>query len=407
MKTTQLLTLLLLTPLVAEASSWLDGDRLTGDWKGVRTSQEDAGFKYFAYYSGIFAANVDGGNSTDSSYSGDLFLGMEIDLEKVWGWDDTKFVLSGIDRHGRSIDQAVGGQYSVMQNVGGQNAFLYNITLEKKFLDDTLSVKLGRMSATDDFVGSPYYGFSINNSVNGQIRAALFDGVMTSYPFPVWGGRVKYQPTDETYAMLGVFQLSDDMFNRNAQGVDFLFESGDGVSIFTQGGWNPQLAGRPAHFFAGMNLSFFDMDEFNSPDTRNQFARFYGHADYQVFAEAPDSKEGLVLFATLGYTPFQDVAIIPVQSTFGANYTGLFPGREHDNTVFFATYGKFSNDYAAQQAASGLAESDDEMVLEIGHRFQVTPASYIQPDIQYIIQPGGTGTIDNALVLGVQFGASF
>ena len=408
MKSKLLISLLLTAPLFAEGTSWLEGNRLTGDWKGVRTAQENAGFKTFAYYSGIFASNVDGGNSTDSSYSGDLFIGMEFDLEKLWGWDDTKFVLSGIDRHGRSVDDSVGGKYSVMQNVGGQNAFLYNVTLEKTFLDDTLSVKLGRMTATDDFVGTPYYSYSLNNAVNGQIRAALFDGVMSSYPFPVWGGRVKYQPNEEFYAMLGVFHQPTDMFDRDAQGVDFQFESGDGVSIFTQVGWNPKIAERPAHFFVGMNNAFdYDMDKFDSDGTRDKFARFYGHADYQVYAESPGSEEGLVLFATLGYSPFEDVAIMPVQSTFGANYTGLFPARDKDKTVFFATYGGFSNDYADQQTAGGDAESDYEMVLELGHRFQVTPSTYIQPDVQYIVQPGGTGAIDNALVLGVQFGASF
>lgn len=402
------LLLPLLLPSLAQGASWLDGDRLTGDWKGVRTAQEDAGFKTFAYFSGIFASNVHGGNSTDSHYSGDVFIGMEFDLEKIWGWDDTKFVLSGIDRHGRSIDDSVGGKYSVMQNVGGQNAFLYNVTLEKTFLDDTLSVKLGRLSATDDFVGSPYYSYSLNNAVNGQIRAALFDGVMSSYPFPVWGGRMKYQPNEEFYAMLGVFNQSDDLFDRDDQGMDWRIDGDDGVSIFTQVGWNPKFAERPAHFFVGMNNAlFWDMDKFNSTGTRDKFTRFYGHADYQVYAESPGSDEGLVLFLTLGYSPFEDVAIMPVQSTFGAHYTGLFPGREKDKTVFFATYGGFSDDYADEQTAAGEARSDYEMVLELGHRFELTPSTYIQPDIQYIVQPGGTGDIDNALVLGVQVGASF
>jgi porin len=231
---------------------------------------------------------------------------------------------------------------------------------------------------------------------------------MSSYPFPVWGGRVKYQPSDEAYAMLGVFQTPTDMFDRDTQGVDFQFESGDGVSIFTQVGWNPEFAERPAHFFAGMNTSLlYDMDKFNSTDTRDQFVRLYGHADYQVYAESPGSDEGLVLFATLGYSPFEDVAIMPVQSTFGAHYTGLVPGREKDKTVFFLTYGAFSDDFADEKAAAGMAKPDYEMVLEVGHRFQVTPSSYIQPDVQYIVQPGGTGDIDDALVLGVQFGASF
>lgn len=98
---------------------------------------------------------------------------------------------------------------------------------------------------------------------------------------------------------------------------------------------------------------------------------------------------------------------MPVQSTLGAHYTGLFPGREKDKTVFFATYGGFSSDYADEQDVAGKARSNYEMVLELGHRFQVTPSTYIQPDAQYIINPGGTGDIDNALVLGFQWGASF
>jgi porin len=37
----------------------------------------------------------------------------------------------------------------------------------------------------------------------------------------------------------------------------------------------------------------------------------------------------------------------------------------------------------------------------------VTKFSYIQPDVQYVIRPGGTGDVDNALVAGVQFGVTF
>ena len=37
----------------------------------------------------------------------------------------------------------------------------------------------------------------------------------------------------------------------------------------------------------------------------------------------------------------------------------------------------------------------------------ITKWMFMQPDIQYIIQPGGTGDIDDALVLGFQFGLTF
>jgi porin len=32
---------------------------------------------------------------------------------------------------------------------------------------------------------------------------------------------------------------------------------------------------------------------------------------------------------------------------------------------------------------------------------------FVQPGLQYIIQPGGTGHLKNALVLGAQFGIKF
>jgi porin len=72
-----------------------------------------------------------------------------------------------------------------------------------------------------------------------------------------------------------------------------------------------------------------------------------------------------------------------------------------------ATYGRLSNDYAEQQQAFGNGSPTYEMPLELGYRVQVTRFAYIQPDIQYVIRPGGTGDIPNATVLGVQFGASF
>jgi porin len=43
-----------------------------------------------------------------------------------------------------------------------------------------------------------------------------------------------------------------------------------------------------------------------------------------------------------------------------------------------------------------------EMVLEATYQCELAPHLIVQPDVQYIIQPGGTGRIPDALVLGVQ-----
>ena len=383
-------------------------DRLTGDWGGVRHDLSNEGVEVYAYYNAIFAGNVSGGNYTSSNYASDTFFGVELDLETILGWEGTTMEFSGIYREGSDLTPAVGSQYSVMQLVGGQTIFFYNLTLEKTFADGDFSIKAGRMTATDDFVGSPYYSYSLNNAVNGQIRAVLFDGVMTSYPFPVWGGRIKAKLPEDGTLRVGLFQLAPNMFDPNDHGIDWSIGSGDGVSLFVQYDWTPQLDDKPFRLFAGVNQTFgYDMPQFNSTDTTDIFTRFYMGADYQVYAEEPGSDEGLVLFLTFAYTDQQDVAIVPIQTSFGANYKGLFPGRPDDRAVLFFTYGQFSDNYSDQLVAAGGSSVSNEMVFETGYRFAVTDSTYIQPDLQYVINPGGTGNIDNALVLGVQFGASF
>jgi len=60
----------------------------------------------------------------------------------------------------------------------------------------------------------------------------------------------------------------------------------------------------------------------------------------------------------------------------------------------------FSEPYAQSQgqSAAGALES----VLNAGYVIQITKEFSVQPDVQYIIRPGGFGQSGNALVLGLQ-----
>jgi hypothetical protein len=55
-----------------------------------------------------------------------------------------------------------------------------------------------------------------------------------------------------------------------------------------------------------------------------------------------------------------------------------------------------------------IGAQDYESVLELTYRaYFRKSAIFFQPDIQYVINPGGTGRIDDALVLGCQIGFNF
>ena len=99
--------------------------------------------------------------------------------------------------------------------------------------------------------------------------------------------------------------------------------------------------------------------------------------------------------------------MLPFQVNAGAIYTGLIPGRENDFTTFGVMYGNFSSNFATAQQQLGNGYPTYELVYESGYRIHLTNFSYIQPDLQWVIRPGGTGNIPNALVLGVEAGVVF
>jgi porin len=86
---------------------------------------------------------------------------------------------------------------------------------------------------------------------------------------------------------------------------------------------------------------------------------------------------------------------------------GLFHKRNEGRTIFGLIYGRFSRDYAHTIMAKGNGDPRYELVLEGGHRFQLTKFSYFQPDLQWEVRPAGTGRIPNAIVAGAEVGLTF
>lgn len=99
--------------------------------------------------------------------------------------------------------------------------------------------------------------------------------------------------------------------------------------------------------------------------------------------------------------------------TAGVACRGIFDSRPRDTAGLGLIYGDFSSDLRhaeerQQRLAPSVGLQNHETVLELTYRlyFQKT-AAFFQPDFQYIFRPGGTGRIDNALVLGCQIGFNF
>ncbi|MFC5050490.1 carbohydrate porin [Rubritalea spongiae] len=359
------------------------------------SSIEPKGVDVFASYVGIGASNVSGGIESDSVYAGQIYAGVHLDLEQLWNWKGARVKVSMVNRHGETLAGSVGSVFDPVTIYGGQTTFLYDLSIEKDFTD-AFSVKVGRMAATDDFSTSPLYAYSLNNTVNGPIRALLLDGVMSSFPFPVWGTRLEYVVNEEHRFRMGAYQVSDSMWDASAHGTDFDISGDDGLSVFLQYDWTGEIAGRNSRMYLGTHQAFDEFETYGSDGTEGQFSQYYGHIDHEIL-------DDLQVFLTAAYSGQGELARIEFQSSFGLIWKGLFPARPEDRTVLYATYGDYSAEYGEEIGE----DRDYEIVCEIGHRFQLGDAYCVQPSVQYIHRPGGTGDIDDSVVLGVWLGMDF
>jgi porin len=81
----------------------------------------------------------------------------------------------------------------------------------------------------------------------------------------------------------------------------------------------------------------------------------------------------------------------------------------HPNLISSVANSAISLSAGAKRAAraAGLVGASAEMALEVTYQAQITQWLSVQPDLQYIIHPGGNQDLNNALVLGCRVTVTF
>lgn len=416
------------------SDQWREGDAATGDWWGTRNwLDKEKGVEFSGTYTTDLAGNPVGGLKQGFTYTDNIAFGAKFDLGKLVGWRGATLTIAATDRNGRSLSQEyVGNQFTVQQIFGGQTVILTDLHLAQKFWDGKTDLKIGRFSAGDDFASSPIYWLYMNNGIDGNPQSLPVNATFSAYPWASWAVRFRLDPSPEWNAQLGLYQVSNRTFARNLNGLNMAFEPNDGLMFVGQAGWTPEffksrvkripteleeaegieriegdMHGMPGHYWFGAYYSTWEYAQFGTAQTAANAYGFYWHADQTVYQESPGGDQGLTLWTAFVLSPQENLAKIPFQWNAGTVYQGLLPERDDDSAIFGLAWGNFSADYSDSGGAYNAETASFELALEVGYRIQLNRFFYVQPDVQYIVQPGGTGSIPDALVLGTQIGVSF
>ena len=110
------------------------------------------------------------------------------------------------------------------------------------------------------------------------------------------------------------------------------------------------------------------------------------------------------MFGRVGYA---DSKVNQFDSYFGGGlvYTGLFSEEDMAGVSVAAVHN--GSEFRKAQLNEGTKADKSEIVVELTYNTSITSWLAVQPDFQYVINPGMDPGLDDALVFNTRFEVSF
>lgn len=416
-------------------SQWLGGDTMTGDWGGLRTTLLDHGLKVSGGYDAEGWGNTTGGLEQGAVYTGLLYIALQLDLQKAIGWPGASLDTRWVWINGQDASAHLAGNFLTISNIAGYNTVrAYELWFQQNWLDDAISLRLGQVAADTDFLVSKYASTFLNSTFGWPASMALnLPGGGPGYPMSTLGIRLALNPAGWFTFQTAVFQGNVYPQNVNLHGFRWRLNGANGFFFLNevQFRWNQRAedTGLPGQLSAG---AWYHTARFARSDDAGSVRGNYGvyaMLDQMLYREPgetaapssappPDGKkvsgaaaakksdQGLGVFGRIASEP-QDRNFMGLYFDTGLTCKGLIPTRDADTLGVGFAYAQLSSGAKRAATHAGSVGVSAEMALEATYQAQITPWLSVQPDLQYIINPGGSQNLGNALVPGCRVAVTF
>ena len=400
-----------------------DDAAFKADIGGTRAALARAGIGVGGYYYGETFYNW-GGFDQGGEYDGVLELYMNVDMKKAIGWSGLCFFANGYQIHGNSITAANIGSLMPVSNLEATDATrLFELWFEQHMFNDKVTVKFGQLAADAEFVISEGGGYFLNGTWGWpSITAADLPSGGPAYPLATPGVRVAINPNDKWGLMVAVYNgdpapkcRSDDPQICNPHGLDFELDDPPLLMVEGKYSYNPNGLAGTVKLGGWNHFGEFYHQRFDSggaliavtgDDGRplDHDWGLYGIID-QLIWRVPGSEEakGVGVFARFIGAP-ADRNLIDFYFDGGVTFTGMFRKRPNDALAVGFAYTNISNQVSAYDVDFGEPVARNyESLVEICYTLQINDGWSVQPNFQYIWQPGGgVHGQENATVVGAR-----
>ncbi|MDP6013817.1 MAG: carbohydrate porin [Alphaproteobacteria bacterium] len=367
-------------------------------------SADCAGLTFDAAYTGELWANTRGGLARGEEYIDNLGINVEVDANETLGIEGGTLLLHVVGNNGAALTGDLVGDAQTVSNIEAETALrLYEGWYEQAFWQDLISLKVGLYDLNSEFDALETASLFINGAHGiGLAFSQTGQGGPSLFPNTAFGGRLRVNLTDEVSWLSVVLDgVPGDQANTHKTHISF--DNGDGALITNEidyeGDDGLKLGVGVFHYTDGFDDQV-DTNADGAAVRRSDNTGFYLLGETLAYRETSDTDEGLRLFARYGFAN-EDINQFKHYVGAGLVYTGLFDGRDEDQAGFGVGVGINGDPFKTANAVT----EDEEIDFELTYRAQITPWLALQPDVQYVVNPGAgaNGALDNALVVGLRF----
>lgn len=418
-------------------------DTLLGDWGGLRARLADYGIGFGLQEQTEVWGNLAGGVKRGAAYDGLTTANLCIDLDKAVHWQGATIYADGFQIYGRAPTRDYVGALQLISSIEATpSTKLYALWFEQQLFDRKVAIRFGQDGLDDEFMAASYDALFLNSSFTFPGLTALdLPSGGPAYPLAAPFARVLFTPTTEVSLISGLFTQDPappgggDPQLRDRHGTAFRLN--DHTLSITELWYSPAVLARqglPGTYKLGMwyatgpftdirhdriGLSLANPASNEIPAIHAGDYGLYGIINQMLWNKPNTEAQGIGVFLQVMHAP-DDRNLTDLFIECGINWKGPFPGRSHDQAGIGLTYAgigaaarQFSRDVIAVQGI-GTPYAQGEPIIEATYRARLTPWLKLQPDVQYVINPGAgiptprsPAPLKNALVAGVRVTVNF
>jgi porin len=388
---------------------------LLGDMWGLRPWMSKYGMSLNISETSEVLGNATGGTHHGADYDGLTQMSLQLETEKAFHLYGGTFNVSALQYHGRSLSSDNLDNIQTASGIEADRATrLWELWYQQKFLEeDRMDIKIGQQSLDQEFMVSQEALLFVN-TMFGWPALPSYDmpGGGPAYPLSAPGIRVRVRPLDSLTFLAGVYSGSPapndnpDPQQADPSGLSFPFNRGALAIAELQ--YSYPALGSMVSADAANSLSgtyriggWYDTEHFADEESSTEHDGdygFYAVMDQMIWSDPKDEDADRTInfFARAMGTPLEDRNTLDFSMNAGFTFHEPIPHRGDDTFGIGMGYAKVSNSLADLDRDTGdIPVRSGETFVEVTYQYELTPWCELQPDFQYVFNPGG-GVNDDA-----------